>query len=111
MKKDVEQNIIYVSHGYDPQTAYSQHFRIRDFHSLNGVMPPEKVTFKIRHTPEFFSATLESLTSHLSPHTSQEYLVHSVVPIHGVAPGQFCVVYDAQHHRCYGSGEIAGLPG
>ena len=111
VKKDVEQNIIYVSHGYDPQTAYSQHFRIRDFHSLNGVMPPEKVTFKIRHTPEFFSATLESLTSHLSPHTSQEYLVHSVVPIHGVAPGQFCVVYDAQHHRCYGSGEIAGLPG
>ena len=104
VKKDVEQNIIYVSHGYDPQTAYSQHFCIRDFHSLNGVMPPEKVTFKIRHTPAFFSATLESLAP-------SEYIVHSAVPIHGVAPGQFCVVYDAQHHRCYGSGEIAGLPG
>ncbi|MDY4644476.1 aminomethyltransferase beta-barrel domain-containing protein, partial [Prevotella sp.] len=26
--------------------------------------------------------------------------------IHGVAPGQFCVVYDEHHHRCYGSGEI-----
>jgi len=23
-----------------------------------------------------------------------------------VAPGQFCVIYDGQHHRCYGSGEI-----
>ena len=28
-------------------------------------------------------------------------------PIHGVALGQFCVVYDAQHHRCYGSAEIS----
>lgn len=26
--------------------------------------------------------------------------------IHGVAHGQFCVVYDEQHHRCFGSGEI-----
>ena len=103
VKKDVEQNVIYVSHGYDPQTAYSQHFRIRDFHSLNGVLPPKEVTFKIRHTPEFFAATLEPI----SPLNSHEYFVHSSTPIHGVAPGQFCVVYDAQHHRCYGSGEIS----
>ena len=100
VKKDVDQNIIYVSHGYDPQTAYSQHFRIRDFHSLNGVLPPEEVTFKIRHTPDFSKAVLEPVTPH-------EYIVHSAVPIHGVAPGQFCVIYDAQHHRCYGSGEIS----
>ena len=107
VKKDVERNIVYVSHGYDPEMAYRQDFRIRDFHSLNGVLPPEEVTFKIRHTPEFFAAKLEPLlplTSHLSP---LEYIVHSAVPIHGVAPGQFCVIYDAQHHRCYGSGEIS----
>jgi tRNA-specific 2-thiouridylase len=34
------------------------------------------------------------------------YVVHAEAPIHGVAPGQFCVVYDSHHHRCYGSGEI-----
>ena len=100
VKKDVEKNIVYVSHGYDPETAYQQDFRIRDFHSLNGVLPPEEVTFKIRHTPEFFAARLE-------PVSPLEYIVHSAVPIHGVAPGQFCVIYDAQHHRCYGSGEIS----
>ena len=33
-------------------------------------------------------------------------MVHADEPIHGVAPGQFCVVYDENHHRCYGSGEI-----
>lgn len=33
-------------------------------------------------------------------------MIHSDEAIHGVAPGQFCVVYDENHHRCYGSGEI-----
>ena len=100
VKKDVEQNIIYVSHGYDPQTAYRQDFLVRDFHSLNGVLPPEHVTFKIRHTPDYHAARLEP--------GSEEgtYVVRSSSPIHGVAPGQFCVVYDAEHHRCYGSAEI-----
>ena len=130
VKKDIDANILYVSHGYTPPTAYSQHFLIRDFHSLNGVMPPvgEPVTIKIRHTPEWHDATLETLNvalgsaaslveeremlndeCHLSPLTSHpsSFIVRCSQPIHGVAPGQFCVVYDAQHHRCYGSAEIS----
>ena len=99
VKKDIEQNIIYVSHGYDPQTAYKQDFPIHGFHSINGQMPPEQVTLKIRHTPEFLPARLES-------QGEGRYIVHADAPIHGVAPGQFCVIYDRQHHRCYGSGEI-----
>ena len=99
VKKDIEQNIIYVSHGYDPQTAYKQEFPIHGFHSINGQLPPEQVTLKIRHTPEFLPARLESLGE-------GRYMVHADAPIHGVAPGQFCVIYDEQHHRCYGSGEI-----
>ena len=101
VKKDIEANILYVSHGYDPETAYKQDFLIRDFHSLNGVLPPIDVTIKIRHTPEWHAATLEPQIE------AGSYVVHSSVPIHGVAPGQFCVIYDAQHHRCYGSGEIS----
>ena len=99
VKKDVEQNIIYVSHGYDPQTAYKQEFPIRDFHSINGQLPPHDVTLKIRHTPEFLPATLEATGN-------GTYTVRAAAPIHGVAPGQFCVIYDNRHHRCYGSGEI-----
>ena len=60
VKKDIDQNIIYVSHGYDPQTAYKQHFPIRDFHSINGQLPPTDITLKIRHTPEFLPARIES---------------------------------------------------
>lgn len=100
VKKDVEKNIIYLSHGYDPEDAYSQDFSIVDFHLLTpGVELPEMVTFKIRHTADYAPARLESMGN-------GEYIVHSSRPIHGVAPGQFCVVYDAYHHRCYGSGEI-----
>ena len=99
VKKDIEQNIIYVSHGYDPQTAYKQDFPIHDFHSINGQLPPQRITLKIRHTPEFLPARLEQLGN-------GAYMAHADTPIHGVAPGQFCVVYDEHHHRCYGSGEI-----
>lgn len=99
VKKDVENNILYVSHGYDPATAYKQDFPIHGFHSINGMMPSERITFKIRHTPDFHPATLE-------PMGEGAFVVHSSERIHGVAPGQFCVVYDEQHHRCYGSAEI-----
>ena len=99
VKKDVAENVLYVSHGYDPATAYKQQVPIHGFHSINGVLPPEEVTFKIRHTPEYIPARLEMTGD-------GAYVVHSSKPIHGVAPGQFCVVYDACHHRCYGSAEI-----
>ena len=109
VKKDVANNILYVSHGYDPETAYKQDFPVHDFHWLT--LPPEysltshlspltsDITFKIRHTPEYHPATLE-------PTGDGSFIVHSKEKIHGVAPGQFCVVYDANHHRCLGSAEI-----
>ena len=100
VKKDIGHNIIYVSNGYDPALAYRSVFPIRAFHSINGQLPPEEVTFKIRHTPDFHEARLEPIGG------AGCYMVHSRQPIHGVAPGQFCVIYDHQHHRCYGSGEI-----
>jgi len=35
-----------------------------------------------------------------------ELHIETETPIQGVAPGQFCVIYDKEHHLCYGSGEI-----
>ena len=104
VKKDVERNILYVSKGFEPRTAYKKDFSIRDFHFLT-MNPWEDVTtikvrFKIRHTPEYHLATLEKI----SPDRD---IVHAEELIQGVAPRQFCVVYDEQHHRCYGSGEIS----
>ena len=101
VKKDMEKNVLYVAHGYDPLTAYCQQFAVRDFHFLTVSTLPERITFKIRHTPEYLTATLRPSDD------ADGYMIHADKPIHGVAPGQFCVIYDADHHRCFGSGEIA----
>ena len=61
IKKDVENNILYVSHGYDPQSAYKKDFPLHDFHFLTREVAMQKVTFKIRHTPEYHPATIEKL--------------------------------------------------
>ncbi len=99
VKKDVQKNILYVSHGYDPKTAYRQEFLIHDLHLLTAPIADEHICFKIRHTPEFHHAQLKN-------EGDGRFRILSDAPIHGVAPGQFCVLYDADHHRCYGSGEI-----
>lgn len=118
VKKNIRKNILFVSHGYDPQTAYKKDFPVHDMHfvtcnpwmSAEGQAPVAgthlvnkgdhvEVTIKIRHTPEYLPAQLELADE-------GRYIVHSENPIHGVAPGQFCVIYDAAHHRCYGSAEI-----
>ena len=102
VKKDVKRNILYVANGYNPENAYRKDFPVHDFHFLTLPELPERITFKIRHTPEIHTATVE-------PMGSGAYMIHSSAPIHGVAPGQFCVVYDEDHHKCYGSGEIAWM--
>jgi tRNA-specific 2-thiouridylase len=99
VKKDVANNILYVSKGYEPLTAYKQDFPIFDFHFLTDEVEMTDVTFKIRHTPEYHPAKLEKTGD-------GAYIVHADKLIQGVAPGQFCVVYDERHHCCYGSGEI-----
>ena len=116
VKKDMEKNILYVAHGYDPQEAYRQEFAVRDFHFLTAPFDggrEEKdgrmsfrVTFKIRHTAEYLPATIT--TGSTQTEEGAVFSIRADAPIHGVAPGQFCVVYDEHHHRCFGSGEITG---
>ena len=38
VKKDVEKNVLYVSKGYDPQTAYRDVFGIQAFHFLTDLL-------------------------------------------------------------------------
>lgn len=99
VKKDVEQNILYVVKGYVPIKAHLMEFPIKDFHFLTAPFLPTEITFKVRHTPDYFFGTAENLGD-------GRYKMHSDRWVQGVAPGQFCVVYDKDFHRCLGSGEI-----
>lgn len=110
IKKDIDTNTIYVARGYDPQEQYGTDFDISDFHFItenpwvlpSGQQPPGKpvqITLKIRHTPEFTRATI-------TPHPRGGYHIATEKPLQGIAPGQFCTVYDSASHLCIGSGEI-----
>ncbi|HLN52809.1 MAG TPA: tRNA 2-thiouridine(34) synthase MnmA [Lentimicrobium sp.] len=103
VKKDSNENVVYVSNGYDPLTQYSSMIRLKGFNYISenpweGNPGPHPVMFKIRHTPDFTKGTLMIENGSL--------ILKSEVPVSGVAAGQFGVIYDTGCNLCYGSGEI-----
>ncbi|HLO89898.1 MAG TPA: tRNA 2-thiouridine(34) synthase MnmA [Lentimicrobium sp.] len=106
VKKDTNENVVYVSNGYDPLTQYSDTIRLNGFHFISGnpwndLSIPKEITFKIRHTPDFTTGTLYK--------QNDAVYLKSDVPVSGVAAGQFGVIYDRESRICYGSGEIDWL--
>ena len=102
IRKDIEENVLYVSRGYDTQWQYGREFRMHDFHFIteNPWQEAEEVdvTFKIRHTPEFMKGKLVQ--------EGGNYRIISSDNLQGIAPGQCGVVYDVASRICIGSGEI-----
>ena len=103
--KSVEENVVYVSRGYDTPLQYGRQFAMKDFHFITanpwvgceGAGP--EVTFKIRHTPEFN-------TGRLIWQADGSCTLQSAEPLQGIAPGQFGVIYTSDRRLCIGSGEI-----
>lgn len=106
--KNVDENIIYVSGGYDTEKQYGRRLHIAEtrFITLDPWADTEctdvPITFKNRHMPDFISGHLTRLE------TPGEYIISSDRPVQGIAPGQFAVLYDTASHRCLGSGIISG---
>lgn len=65
IRKDVEHNVLYVSHGYDPETAYKQDFRVHDLHWLT--VAPEAAADLVGHN-ETGQADLSSSSPNSSSH-------------------------------------------
>jgi len=104
VKKDVEANIVYASKGYGAELQYGNEFLLRHFHYITPdenikLTDKQTVTFKIRHTPDFTKGTIFR--------TNEGFRLLSEQKLQGIAPGQFGVIYDADHQICLGSGEIA----
>lgn len=103
VRKDIEENVIYVSRGYDTEQQFGNEFRMHDFHFITddpwrNLKHEIEVTFKIRHTPEFMKGHLFQ--------EAEGYRMVSEKKLQGIAPGQFGVIYDATSQLCIGSGEI-----
>ncbi len=103
VKKDIENNILYISHGYDPIAQYGSEVKLGDFKFINEVADqdystPKDIKFKIRHSPEFLSGKMVIDQNHM--------IISSDQKIAGIAPGQFGVVYDYAEKICLGAGVI-----
>ncbi len=106
VKKNIHDNVIYVSNGYDTEKQYGKTLHIAETHFITENPWKDKcesveISFKNRHSPDFFNAKLTSLGNN-------EYIIESEEKVQGIAPGQFAVLYDRDRNLCYGSGIISG---
>ncbi len=112
VKKDIEENVVYVSRGYQPEAQMQDWLVMRDMHwitldpfaTATPVLPfsgdEAPVLFKIRHVAELRSGRL-------TRRSDGSYRLQMDQKTNGVAPGQFCVIYTPDGRICLGSGEIA----
>ncbi len=104
VKKNVRDNVIYVSNGYDTEKQYGNTILCNQMHFITENPWPDTagdidITFKNRHMPEFFPAKIRQLDE-------DEWIITSERKVQGIAPGQFAVIYDPSAHFCYGSAVI-----
>lgn len=106
VKKNVHDNVVYVSQGYSTEKQYGKTLHLDEMHFISGNPwgesgDPVKITFKNRHMPEFLPGTLTRINE-------REYAIESASKVQGIAPGQFAAIYDDTSRLCYGSGIITG---
>lgn len=120
VRKNVKDNVIYVSKGYNTPKQYGRTMPLEEVNWISGTpfssqvsehTPPLpegmmsadgktlEIAFKNRHTPEFIHGTIE-----LKPDGS--HIIHSDKDIQGIAPGQYAIIYTPDCKLCLGSGMI-----
>ena len=103
VKKDIDENILYVSQGYTPEAQYGKEINLLGFHYLSADIwntpadgsPADDwsipVKFKIRHTPEFAQGNLSRIND---PIYGTLFHISSDTKIQGIAAGQYATIYD-----------------
>ncbi len=103
VRKDIEENVLYVSQGYDPDAAHGHKITLMGFRYLSadiwGDFAEQEIKFKIRHTPEFHPGVLRRLPDGLMEIASDDR-------IQGIAAGQYATIYDNDAHLVVASGMI-----
>ncbi len=99
VRKNVNDNAIYVSRGYDTEKQYGREIILDEMHWITRDPELTEITFKNRHTPEFISGTLVR-------EPEGRFRILSDQKVQGIAPGQFAVIYDRDRRICYGSAVI-----
>ncbi|MBP2692089.1 MAG: tRNA 2-thiouridine(34) synthase MnmA [Muribaculaceae bacterium] len=106
VKKNIHDNVIYVSNGYDTEKQYGRSIHIDEMHFITANPWAEQsesieISFKNRHMPEFLPGSILRMPD-------GSYVIESERKVQGIAPGQFAVIYDRDAQLCIGSGIITG---
>lgn len=117
VRKNVRDNVIYVSNGYDTRLQYGRKIDLQEIHWISGdpfsdplvkeILEEDalisqdklKISFKTRHTPEFTGGML-------TKNNDENFTIVSDSDIQGIAPGQYAVIYSSDKKICLGSGMI-----
>lgn len=113
VRKNVRDNVVYVSNGYDTQRQYGKTVPVEEmnwitvnpfeaeapeeFRAADGVL---RIAFKNRHSPTFIGATMRR-------RADGGYLIRADEDVQGIAPGQFAIIYTPDCRLCLGSGMIS----
>lgn len=108
VRKNVRDNVIYVSNGYETKKQYGREIPVEEMHWIteNPFDQADEnqnqivISFKTRHTPEFMTGRIEKTDT-------GGYLVHSDTDVQGIAPGQYTIIYTPDRKLCLGSGMIS----
>jgi len=109
VRKNIADNVIYVSRGYDTEKQYGRTLHLSETLFItadpwgDAADDGVRLCFKNRHSPDFIPGTIRRL-----PESNGEYIIESDIKVQGIAPGQFAALYDPEHRICYGSGIITG---
>ncbi|PID51970.1 MAG: tRNA 2-thiouridine(34) synthase MnmA [Candidatus Moraniibacteriota bacterium] len=96
--KDVEKNIVYLTHGFTGKDQRRDHFDVRNINWFCGFPDKKELLVKLRHGAHFYQCSIVKKENN-SVH------VHLDEKDQGITPGQYAVFYDAQ--ICLGGGVIA----
>jgi tRNA-specific 2-thiouridylase len=100
VRKDIDENIIYVSHSEDLLNKPCNEYFVSDINWINE--PPAKLnlTTKLRHGPKKIDCHLEFQSDNLLKVKLEQQDA-------GISPGQFSIFYDDT--LCLGGGIISGI--
>lgn len=113
VRKNVRDNVIYVSNGYDSRKQYGRNIPIEEINWITvdpfGSDAPDwlraendtlTISFKNRHTPHFSDGVLRK-------NKNGGFRIDSTEDVQGIAPGQYAIIYTPDRLLCLGSGMIS----
>lgn len=105
VKKNVRDNVIYVSNGFNTKKQYGKVITVDEMHWITATPFSEEtisvpISFKTRHSPEFHQGMITMLED-------GGCRIDSETEVQGIAPGQFAIVYSPDRKICLGSGMIS----